>query len=158
MYDDKHFQEARSDTCSPDSPFSLISPLTLSNHLLLKPSSLPSPLRFHSHRPTFYVVLLSSSHAHTTSTFFAISPHFRCLLFFFYLLSRVECRRLFSSLRQHDRWITILPGQMVLLGPSTYPCPYVSTHCRAGPPPYHHPSTSPCKIIYLLAVGICPLT
>ena len=51
---------ARSYPFSPDSPFSLISSLTLSNHLLLDIS--PSPLFFHSHRSPSYVVFLSSHH------------------------------------------------------------------------------------------------
>ena len=48
---------ARSYTSSADSPFSLMSSFTLSNHLLL---CLPSPLYFHYHRPPSYVVFLSS--------------------------------------------------------------------------------------------------
>ena len=52
MYDDIRLHVARSYTSSADSPFSLISSLTLSNHLLL---SFPSSLCFHFHRPPSYV-------------------------------------------------------------------------------------------------------
>ena len=75
---------ARSYTLSDDSPFWLISSLTLSNHLPLGlPSLLPpfSPLYFHFHRSPSYIIGKSSSltttcpyHFNLLSwTFFAIS-------------------------------------------------------------------------------------
>ena len=71
MYDDIRLHVAWSCTSSADSPFSLISPLTLSYHILLaRPSSLPSSFYFHFHRPPSYVVLLSFPNAHTTSASF----------------------------------------------------------------------------------------
>ena len=50
---------ARSYTSSPDSPFSLISSLTLPNHLLL---DLP-PLYFHSHPLPSFLLTFFTSHA-----------------------------------------------------------------------------------------------
>ena len=63
MYDDIRLHVEPSYTSSADSPFSLISSFTLSNHLLLSmSSSLRSPLYFHYHRPPSYVVFLPSHH------------------------------------------------------------------------------------------------
>ena len=59
MYDGICLQVARSYKSSADSPFSLMSSFTLSNHLLL---GLPSPLYFHFRRHPSYVVFLSSHH------------------------------------------------------------------------------------------------
>ena len=68
----------------PNSLFSLISSLTLSNHLSsLWPSSLPPPLYSHSHHPSSYTMLLSSHHmpiTHPTSFsgFSFIFPNYSC--------------------------------------------------------------------------------
>ena len=57
MYDDVRLHVARSYTSSADSPFSLILPLTPSNHLLL---GLFPPMYFHFHRSPPYIVIISS--------------------------------------------------------------------------------------------------
>ena len=80
----------------PDSPFSLTSPLTLSNHLLLgPPPSLPPPLYLHFQRHSSYAVLFSSHHMpvpvpHPILDFIAIAHPFRCFdpLFFHSLSCR----------------------------------------------------------------------
>ena len=51
---------------------SLISHFTLSYYLLLDLPLFFSPLCFHFHHPPSYIVLLFSSHAHTTSTSFPV--------------------------------------------------------------------------------------
>ena len=77
MFHDICLHVARSYTSSPDSPFSFISSLTLSNHSL-RPSSLPPPLYFHFHHTPSYVVLLSSDQVPTTSTSFPVcANHYR---------------------------------------------------------------------------------
>ena len=78
MYADIHLHEARSYISYPGSPFSLISSLTLSNHLML---GLPL-VYFHFHRPPSYAVLPTLRitcpyHFNLLSwTFFPISPTF----------------------------------------------------------------------------------
>ena len=91
MCDDISLHVARSYTSSADSPFSLMSSFTLSNHqdsLRSSCLSIPSPLYFHYHRPPSYAVFLSSHHMpiplqpYVSCTFFVISPTFVALLFF----------------------------------------------------------------------------
>ena len=80
MYYDIRLHVAWSYTSSPDSPFSLMSSFTLSNHLLL---GLPIFLVLSLPSPSFLrCAPLFSSHAHTTSAsfsgFFCDFPNFRC--------------------------------------------------------------------------------
>ena len=62
MYDDIRLRISRSYTSFADNHLSLISSVTLSNHLFL---GLPSLLYFHFNRPPSYVVLIPSHHMHT---------------------------------------------------------------------------------------------
>ena len=83
MYDDIRLHVARSYTSSADSPFSLMSSFTLSNHLLLGLLSFPSLLYFHYHCPPSYVVFLFSHHMPVPLQpsflyFICDFPHFRC--------------------------------------------------------------------------------
>ena len=82
-------------TSSADSPFSLMSSFTLSNHLFLG-LPLPSPLYFHYHRPPSYVVFLSSHHTpipHQPYLLYIVCdfPHFCCHSYSF-ISDRVQLR------------------------------------------------------------------
>ena len=90
MYDDIRLHVARSYTSSADSPFSLISSFTLSNHLLLGHPLFLLPCTFITIALFLHSVPLFSSHAHTTSTSFPglylwFPPLSLSLLFFHFL-------------------------------------------------------------------------
>ena len=78
IYDDIRLHVARSYTSSPDSPFSLISSLTLSNHLLLGSLDFPLYMYFHLHCCAPLALLITCPyHFNLLSwTFFMISPTF----------------------------------------------------------------------------------
>ena len=88
IYDDIRLHVARSYTSSADSPFSLISSFTVSNHLLLGLPLFLLPFTFFFHRPPSYVVFLSSHHMpiplQSSFLYFLCDfPHFRCSSYYF---------------------------------------------------------------------------